>query len=279
MKLNAAYSKQADLGELLRKHRLLALGRAPVKDRLLLLRTIAKRDPNDVWDKDMVELEFVRLGEIKMEVKRLANLQDAHQIHQLYNEVTANNWHVRVPLELLGDLGHLKDEVDVKSAREELVSIASELSHAHARGNVRSGRENREEWNKQLKLANLPKDHPSRKLPLTALSWLKDEDAKEDAKNQFRAQQVRFKAALDDDASQAVLQQQHEALVGSGFKLNPDLANEYEERIGDFKFAKRRKVISEFVTFLILTSIVAVIGYFAIKWALDQQIRESGVKE
>ena len=69
--LNVAYAELLPLEGLLRKHRLLALVRAPLSARLTILRQIAGKDAaNASWQTDVNDFETARLRQIKDEVWR-----------------------------------------------------------------------------------------------------------------------------------------------------------------------------------------------------------------
>ena len=75
--LNRAYAESAPLEELLKRHRLLALARAPVAERLGVMRQLAQLDPSSpFWDQDIVALEKVRLLQLRGEVEALARRKD-----------------------------------------------------------------------------------------------------------------------------------------------------------------------------------------------------------
>src|SRR5436190_1431317 len=70
--LNHEYVLAAPLEGLLKQHRLLALARASLAERLAILREIARRDlANPVWNQDIATFEKVRAGQLRADVERL----------------------------------------------------------------------------------------------------------------------------------------------------------------------------------------------------------------
>src|SRR6185369_2792758 len=102
--LNRAYSEEAPLAELLKHHRLLALARAPLRERVETVRLLAKAEPtNAAWAEDVCDYEGARMSEIKAELRQIRQTNDWPRVQALKTEV-AGEWSTPMPLDLIGDV-------------------------------------------------------------------------------------------------------------------------------------------------------------------------------
>ncbi|HID21572.1 MAG TPA: hypothetical protein EYP14_04140, partial [Planctomycetaceae bacterium] len=82
--LNAAYNEQLSLDGLLKKHRLLALARAPLPMRLGVLRRLAEADLESLfWEDDVRAMERVRLEQIEREASEARRRDDVATLDRL----------------------------------------------------------------------------------------------------------------------------------------------------------------------------------------------------
>ena len=103
--LNEAYAQHEPLQKLLESHRLLALGRSPLPQRLSVLRSLAALDEaSPHWDLDVREMERARLRELEADSRSAAQRGDAAALKTLLGEVQAADWRETVPASLLRDL-------------------------------------------------------------------------------------------------------------------------------------------------------------------------------
>jgi len=96
--LNEAYTAQQPLEGLLAQHRLLALAKASLRDRLLVLRQISEKDPNnEAWTKDIEALEKSRVRELESDVESAGAQHNLLEIAHLHREINNTQWQVPVP--------------------------------------------------------------------------------------------------------------------------------------------------------------------------------------
>ena len=136
--LHDAVAIEEQLEPLLSRHRLLSLGKAPLVDRIKLLRAIAKRDnANPIWSKTLSALETPRITEIRLEAQTAFDNRDMAKIQQLADEVLQNEWRAVIPddlrrglekavraihrREMLSKLGALLDKMEQEFQKKSLV--------------------------------------------------------------------------------------------------------------------------------------------------------------
>jgi len=86
--LNEAYLTMAPLEPLLKRHRFLALNGSPLRERLAVLRSIAKADPMSLhWQTDQETFEKARLNECEIELANVLAQNDMPRLQELYREL------------------------------------------------------------------------------------------------------------------------------------------------------------------------------------------------
>jgi hypothetical protein len=86
--LNAAYAAEQALAPLLRTHRRLALARAPLGERLGVLRQLEEADRGSpVWQDEVLSLEAARLRQLAAEVETVVAGRDAEALEKLAREL------------------------------------------------------------------------------------------------------------------------------------------------------------------------------------------------
>ena len=159
--LNEAYADEDPLQELMRRHRRLALQRAPLKLRIAVLRQLAAQDPSSpVWAEDLRTFEQARMLEIQAEAAEAIRHHDAEAIQRLVSELEQSGWIEMPPKPLVLSLRKADSQIKRELARTALEDVAARLDEAiHARDPIR-GRLARHEWSRLASAAALPHDDP-----------------------------------------------------------------------------------------------------------------------
>ena len=100
--LRTACETEQSLAMLLAQHRTLAVGRAPLQQRLAVLYELAKRDPeNQTWQNDIRPMEAERVKGIEREYRVAIREADLPALEKLGEEVTHTPWRKPLPRELV----------------------------------------------------------------------------------------------------------------------------------------------------------------------------------
>src|SRR5262249_36057862 len=129
--LNEAYAEEQPLEDLLKRHRLLALSRAALPARLMILRRIAGMDAlNPVWADDVREFERARLRQMPQEVEEAARRGDTAAVAALAEEVRGGRWSVELPAGLVHHLEAVARQHAQSKALGALLKSENELNRA-----------------------------------------------------------------------------------------------------------------------------------------------------
>lgn len=257
--LNSAYAIQVPLAELLRKHRLLALGHAPLVSRIAVLRQISGNDPNsEVWHTDIKAYETERIAEIRSELPKISQSRDLSAIRSLYRELNNELWIVPLPNEIKLRATEVLHELEIASARAKLNVCSANLLDAFAELDITRGLECRDEWELYLGPARLPPESPVLAETQPALDWLAEQEIQQQRDAEQLGLLSRLEAILDDDTStRHELDATYNRLSTFDATISPVLTRRYRNRIQALQLKEHR------VQTLKLVAIVGGLAIFA----------------
>jgi len=269
--LNTAYAVEAPLQYLLKRHRLLALARAPLVGRIQVLRAIRQADPgNPLWGEDLQTLELHRLQEVASETEAALAIDDAAALCALVQETTDPAWTVRPREELVGRVRFAYDQAVAEHAQRELTAVEQQLAQAYQDYDIEAARRARQQWDTLLRLSMLDRHDPIVAKAQVALDWLAQQETAEERKQAHAAAVHALERALDDDAPRAKLERLMLAIQRFDEETPSALLMRYRERLRVLETSARRQFVLK---------IAAVVGVLVIlggvtTWALRRHQRE-----
>jgi hypothetical protein len=265
--LNEAYAESLPLDGLLRKHRLLALMRAPVAQRLSLLRTIAGRDAgNAVWSEDIKTFEKVRLAEIEVEIRQAAAKEDVQRVTRLSQEVSQNKWLCPPPPSLVRQVESTANRFEQRKLRQLAERLEEQLREAHSALDLASGRQLRTRWEELIKKVDLPLGDPIYERVNPALDWLRKEDRRDVQRRKFEMVLSRLENTLAQSQDRERIVSDFEALREVGEEIPPEVAERYRARLESMDRAvRRRRVVIAAATAAAVLLVAGLIAFWVIE--------------
>jgi hypothetical protein len=205
--LNEAYTSVLPLEQLLRKHRLLALTRASLPDRLAVMRQIAQLDGNNpIWAEDIGEFEKARIRQMEGELEHALQTSDMRALNALLGEVRTTQWVTSPPLQLVQRVEDLAKVREQKRFREALYALEAELHEAVGACDVERVKRLRDRWNAEalrghLRLNDLAWDRVN-----PAFDWLDRQEERLVRERKHQAAVRELERALKEGASKEELE-------------------------------------------------------------------------
>ncbi len=177
--LNLAYVEDAPLERHMQQLRLYSLARAPLRNRIDLLRKIARLDvTNSVWETDRRSYEEERLRQIKDEFREAKQNNDNEKLRELAAELRGK-WLVQPPKKFINSIIRAVRELESVHAISQLRNVAEDLRAAREQGDLDWATQLNEKWNSLAK--NCTDDSKEfRELSATArqtLNWVKQQQS------------------------------------------------------------------------------------------------------
>jgi hypothetical protein len=230
--LNDAYSSVGELTPLLKRHRLLALDRAPLKYRLHTLAELARRDPlNPIWQQGVEEFQKARLHEIPPELAVAMKQQDTQVIDELHQELTTIPWVIPVPAKLKTQVHTAKQACQRRDAISQIKQLADELEQARMADHQSDGIALADEIGGLLAGASLQSDDPVMQSVQQGLAWV--HQLHEATERQQRDEQAiaNFKRILNTAKTPAKLETAMQSIASMGSRFPGDLRHRGEKRL------------------------------------------------
>ncbi|HEY8505022.1 MAG TPA: hypothetical protein VIL46_10605, partial [Gemmataceae bacterium] len=274
--LNQAYALELPLEQLLRQHRLLALSRAPLGQRLLVLRRIAELDlTNPVWPADIRTFEEARLKELRGEFARAAEELDAVTLGRLRHELTGFAWSAPPPPDLVARVEQTHRRAEIAEARAELSRLESRLSAAAAARDVEEARRLRDQIDRVARDAALPPDDPALRRLRFPLAWVDEQDRKDADREALRRELGTLTGMLDGATPLPELEAQY-LLVNSLCDAVPaEVERQYRARVGELRARRqRRRILAASGSVLAVVLLLGVIALWYTRAAHARRARD-----
>ncbi len=240
--LNEAYTVVQPLEHLLRKHRLLALTRAPLPERMTVMRQIAALDgSNPVWTEDLRELEKVRIRQLEQEVEAALHNQDNQTLERAFGEIRSAPWVSNPPVQLIQRVEYLNQQANQQRVREALQVLEAEIHAAVAAYDVDRVRRLRDRWNAEALRGNISLEDPIWGRVASAFDWLGEQEKRRAEERRHQSVLHKLEAALSDGAPPQELEKLYRAAVAYAGALPEPLEQRYHDRLRLLKRAQGRR--------------------------------------
>ncbi len=256
--VNEAYAEEQPMAELLARHRSLALSRAPLPQRLKIVRELAQRDArNPAWQEDVRALEQARLRELAAEAVSAIRNRQIEVIDQLLAELKEAGWASPIPPDLMTTLATASLTSHRQVAADELWRLAPAVRAACAAGSVTQARAVLGHWSAIVRASGfvLPADLREVIRPLNELI-----DSEEDRHERGRRMAElceRLRAGIRAHELPEQLKALHLAAVRLELPIPDDLENEYRRSLVGGERERRAELRRSWITAIALIVLIA----------------------
>ena len=257
--LEDAYSTTADSKQLLQRFRGLSLARAPLAERIDVLRRLSEKDPeNDQWKTGIKSYETYRLKSITKDLKAATEKRDLSVVARIDREVNQAQWAVPVPPALKKDAQSAHRKLKQAEAREKLKPVADSLSLAYAEFNVPQATQILPRFQALMDIANLPPDHEIMDVAGPAVEWIEGELEQQRVAQERQQAIANLQIGLDRDAPLAELEQHYYKATENGEPVPQVLETRIGNKIAETDATAKRKKIGVVTGSIVGLSLVTV---------------------
>ena len=256
--LNEAYAQHQPFEHLLKRHRRLALARAPIGERLQLVRELSAADPeNACWSQDQEALEVVRLAQLRQEVPAIIRARNADQVQQVANELLEQPWRVEIPADLTRAVEQIFRSTRAQKALHTLNQLSPQLQTAISEADYPTAKALVQQWKQIIRETELELPPAMADEYEAARAWTKAEEQNREQQRVYQEGIVALKLAIDTKAPEDVLRVHRRTVRDSGYEIPAELDREYRRAIAHFDRGRRmEKLIIAGVILLVLIVIV-----------------------
>ena len=266
--LNEAYATEQPLASLMAHHRLMALARAPMGDRLRVLRRIAELDPAmPFWEDDVRAMERARVETMREELRTAVKTSDLTTVGRVLHEATASGWRTNVPADLVRTAKDTTDRFTAAKAIVDLKALLPKVSEAHGAMSHGECKSLLDQWQSIAAAARLSVPAELQEEIDPVFEWVRQTDERYAKQNAFEASCVTLQQAIDTDQPTPALDRAYRATLPFEMELSDDLETQYRQRLATRSAAsrqKRRLIYSGIAAlFVIVAGSLIYIGYRA----------------
>ncbi|QDT93663.1 coiled-coil domain-containing protein [Gimesia algae] len=277
--INQSYTVASALEHHLNQHRVLALARAPLSKRLMVMRKIRRLDAdNPIWQDDILVFEKQRFEQIRNEVQVAAQQGNADILATLEQELTSTPWQKSPSQKLVSRTVAAHKQSRMLKAEQELRTLEPKLTEAFAELDLEKARPLRSRWNALMQIAG-PTANDSileiQNLVQPALNWLEETDQTQAEDQAYEQAVFNLEQAITDQKPAEELQAQYHEATKAGRNLTPHLYQRYTDSLQHQETRSRRKfflLVSGTLVSLLIVGLL--LGYLIRKSNQDQQIAE-----
>ena len=243
--LNEAYADDQPVEELLRKHRLLALGRAPLAVRLGLLRRLAELEPrNQAWEEDVRNFERARIQQLHNDLEQWVQRQNAGAIMAAANEIKNARWRIQPPATLVTKVQNAAKHFEGQRGLAILKDIEIKLNDAMTAFDVPRALALRDQWNRVIAACRPPQNDPIWGRMGVVLDWVQQQATRQTDEAAYQAAVAALDGALGQAKPLADLEAAHGRAVQFGRGLPEPVEARYQAAARGIRSrAKRRQLL------------------------------------
>lgn len=243
--LEDAYSTTADSKQLMQRFRSLSLARAPLADRISVLRRLSKKDPgNEQWTNGIETYETHRLKSIANDLKAARDRHDLKVVAKIDEEVNQTKWSVPVPPALKSEAQSAHRKLKQADALQKLKPVAESLSLAYSEFNIPQASQILPRFQALSDVANLAPDHEIMDVAGPAVEWIEGEIAKQRVAEERQQAIANLQVGLDQDAPLSELEQHYYKAIEHGDPIPQVLETRLGNKIAEADAAAKRKRIA-----------------------------------
>lgn len=241
--LNEAYADDQPLEELMRKHRMLALGRGPLGARLALLRRIRELDGRNasLWEDDIRTFERARFQQMFNNVDQLIQRNSIGALTAASEELARSKWLVAPPNALVNKINGAVRRIGQSRSLSGLQTLEVKLYEAMSAFDVPTAVTLRKQWNSLLETAALPPTDPLAQRAAVVFLWIDEQFRRKADETSYQVASAALQTALDEGQPRRDLEKHAHNLLNFGRGMPELLEQRYQARLQEFESRGRRR--------------------------------------
>ena len=257
--VNDAIVDSMPLDALMRRHRQLAIAKAPLAMRLRVLRQIARRDDsNPVWFEDIESWEKERVREIDHELDRAIEEEDIRTVCAIHQELTASKWIAKPPARLVEQATFVAEGHYQMESEKELSLIADKLQVAFEKADEPGVRKYARQWQSRRKELKRAVSSNLEKQVAPVFAWLTEMDRKAKTASKLASAVANLQSVMDSGGSLEDVRTAHQEATQLGEPLPEDVSERYRKLLTADQ--KKKKLKTGLIAGAVLIAVIGVIA-------------------
>jgi len=266
------YDSSAETGELLRTYRRLSLARAPVADRLRMLRKVylADSDP-EKWAEDVKAFETARIEELARQAKQADREGDLETLEAILAELRSREWVERPKRRFVAAIKALALPHRRHFAAERYRALLEETRKAHGAMDEPSCRRLAEGWLAVKEQTGVEPDAALADEFSPAQTWLDELTKERDEQAAFDSACSSLETAVEEEHGLHALEKQVAEVLRFERGIPDLLAARVNSRLAELRQSSRRKFVVAVVSIALIVCLVGLGVTMAVVWHTKAQ--------
>ena len=243
--LDQLHTDTETLDGLLRVHRRLALGKAPLAMRLTILWKLYQADPDgEAWRDDVEAFEAARLDELERLARSADARDDADALEGLLGEVRAGEWLGGPPKALIHSIEERLLPYRRRGAAARRRDLAEQLRGAHSALDDARARTLLDQWRQVGETTGIVPEPALAEAVEPVATWLAELQAERGQDAAFDRACTTLHVTLDADDDAVAVEAAQAAVLRFGRGMPPHLTERLRARVERLRVAGRRRLIA-----------------------------------
>ncbi|TWU06440.1 hypothetical protein [Stieleria varia] len=240
--INEAIVESLPLDALMKRHRQLAIAKAPLAGRLKVLRQIGRRDAaNPVWAEDIEDWEKDRLREIDQELDQAIASEDIRTVCALHTELTGQKWISTPPARLVEQASFVAEGHYQQVRENELKKIVAKMQSAFESADEAQTRKLVSLWQSRTKELKQPVAFELERRVKPIIAWLNEMGRKAAVSSQRTSAIAHLQTLMNSAASLNEIRAAHEKATQFDEPMPEDVSEQYRKLIQSDQSKKKLK--------------------------------------
>jgi hypothetical protein len=240
--LNEAYAAEQPLQTLLSKHRTLALARAPMSERIAVMRELAVQDPaGGFWDEDIRTYETALIKELHSEATAAVRAKALGRVQRVRSQLEALDWRIDVPTDLRTDLSRAYEGLLQAEGVVQLRALLPKLDAAFSAMSYDEAAAAASEWQRIVKEHGVRLPTDLRELAEPALQWVAAQEARRATEHRLKVDCFNLTQAIEEGAPLPELEKLHASAIAHGLSVPDEVEAKYVHAVEARQLARRRR--------------------------------------
>lgn len=269
--VDSLFTVVQQLDRLLTKHRRLAVGRAPLVNRITVLRKLAKADPgNAFWNEDLTDLEKARQKQLAVESERAWRKRDRPALVALHRECL-ETWLVPPPRDIAESLSLRIRRCVAENALALLPKIEQRLGDALAKQDFDAVKSLVATWEQTASQAGEESAADPPDLIVDAHTWLEETATRKAQDQQFNADLQRLEDALDRRIAADEIERIWSAVLRHDRAVSSVLQRRTEARLAESQLEQSRRFRLKAIAIFGLLACVSAGVALLVHWSIESR--------
>jgi len=268
--IEKVYKNTDNLTELLRVHRRLALKRAPLGERLKVLRMIAQQDHmNGAWAEDVKVYEKEYLDELAKRSEQAVHQKDLHALEEISSQLHSTDWRVRLSEKFVKMVDQYVLDNRQRQANAQLEQIAEHIHKAHAAMDEQECQSHYDTWIQVLEKYGVEPSTELSEQIQPAIKWLTELREARNENDAFNEACLSLEQSLDEDCKVDVIEKQAAKILSFERGMPELLAARFTSKMQGLKL-KRKRTFSIMITVVVGILLIITVGMAVVFSRYDQ---------